>query len=210
MQIIASLVTLIVLLAFLVSLAARRLSGTLRKVAVAAWIVLITLLAVVVFAVAASVSDRAEVAIGATIIFCGVIIAWKRVARSGRIKVLVATALGAAALVFYTIWINLPRPIPQDRIDFVGVWTAASGFRVEIRPDGRGTIRQRREAQDWEHVGIKVAPNFIDTANVEFEGRQMTFIRHGVYARVYTIDKAPFTEGGRQKMILNGIELVRE
>ncbi len=50
----------------------------------------------------------------------------------------------------------------------------------------------------------------IDTANVEFEGRRMTFIRHGAYARVYTIDKAPFTEGGRQKMVLNGIELVRE
>lgn len=210
MQIIASVVVLLVLIAFLVSFAARRLSGTLKRVAFAAWIVLIALLALAVFAVAGSVSDRAEVAIAAAIMFCSVIIAWKRVARSGRIKVLVATALGAAALVVYTIWINPPRPIPQDRLTFVGVWTAGSGFRLEIRPDGTGTIRQHRQAQDWEHVGVKVAPNFIDTANVEFEGHRMTFIRHGVYARVYTIDKAPFTEGGRQKMVLNGIELVRE
>ncbi len=210
MQIIVAVVALIVSLAFLVSFAAPRLSATLRRVARAAWIVLSALLAVVVFAVAASVSDRAEVAIGATIIFCGVIIAWKRVARSGRIKVLVATALGAAALAVYTNWINLPRPIPKNELDFVGVWTAGSGFRLEIRPDGRGTIRQRGQAQDWEHLGVKVAPNVIDTANVEFKGRRMTFIRHGVYARVYTIDKTPFAEGVRQKMVLKGIELVRE
>lgn len=210
MKFIASGIALLVLLAFLVSFAARRLSGTLRRVALAAWIVLIALLALVVVFAAGSVSGRGEVGIGAAIIFCGAIVAWKRVARSGRIKVLVATTLGVAALVVYTVWINLPRPIPQDRLAFVGVWTAGPGFRLEIRPDGTATIRQHRQAQDWEHLAVKVAPDFIETANVEFEGRRMTLIRHAYYARAYTIDKAPFTEDGRQKMVLNGIELVRE
>lgn len=210
MKIIASIIALLVLLAFLTSFAARRLTSTLRRVAFAAWIGSIALLTFVVFFAAGSVSGRGEVGIGTALIFCGVIVAWRRVAGSGRIKVLAAATVGAAALVAYTVWINLPRPIPQDRLAFVGVWTADPGFRLEIRPDGTATIRQRRRAQAREQLGLKVAPDFIETANVEFAGRRMTFIRHAYYARVYTIDKAPFTEGGRQRMVLNGIELVRE
>jgi len=89
----------------------------------------------------------------------------------------------------------------------VGVWTAGPGFRLEIRQDGTAAIRQRRGGQDWEQLGIKVAPDFVETANVEFEGRQMTFMRHAYYARVYKIDKAPFIDAGREKMVLNGIKL---
>jgi hypothetical protein len=210
MQYVASLIALLVLLLLVVSRAARSRLGKAKRVVFAARIVLIVLLALVVTFAAGSVSGRGEVGIGAAIIVCGAIIAWQRLGRSGRIKLLAAATAGATALVVYTIRINHPRPIPEDRVAFVGVWTSDSGFRLEIRPDGTGTIRQRRQAQDGEHLDVKVAPNFIDTANVDFEGHRMTFIRHGFYARVYTIDKAPFFDGSRHKMVLNGIELVRE
>ncbi len=164
---------------------------------------------VILFAVG-SHTGRGEVGIAAVVIVFGPIVAWEHFGRSGKIKLLAAATAGAVALVVYTVWINHPRPIPQDRLAFVGVWTAGPEFRLEIRQDGTATIAQERGGQVWEQLAIKVAPDFIETANVEFEGRQMTVIRHSYYARVYNIDRAPFIEGGRHKMVLNGIELVRE
>jgi hypothetical protein len=210
MQFAASLIALLAVLLFVVSLAARPASGRMKSKAFAARMALIAVLVLVVFFAAGSVSGRYEVGFLTPIVVCGPIVAWKHLARSGRIRLFVAAAAGTAALVVYTVWINDPKPIPEDRMAFAGVWTAGSGFTLEIRPDGTATITQKRGERAWEQLGIKVAPDFVETANVEFDGRKLTVIRHGYYARVYTIDKAPLIEDGRYKMVLNGIELVRE
>ncbi|MBZ5626016.1 MAG: hypothetical protein LAQ69_46105 [Acidobacteriia bacterium] len=210
MNTVLSLIAFLAMLVFVVSWAARSLSGRMKSVAFAVWILLIALLALVVTFAAGSVSGRGEVGIGAAIIVCGPIVAWKHLAASGRIKLLVSATVGVAALVVYAVWINLPRPVAEDRLAFVGVWTAGPGFTLKIRQDGTATINQMRGGQVWEQLAIRVAPDFVETANVEFEGRRMTVMRPGYYGRFYTIDKAPFIESGRQKMVLNGIELVRE
>jgi hypothetical protein len=131
--------------------------------------------------------------------------------KAGRITLLVAAAI-AAALVVYAISANGPRPIAQDRLAFVGVWSAGPAFEIEIRQDGTARINQDRNigGTAWEQLAIKVAPDFIETARVRFEGRQMIVVRPSYYARSYTIDKSPFLDGGRQKIVLNGVELVRK
>lgn len=173
----------------------------------------LAIFAFLVFFIAGSTASSLLVGILAAVIFCAPIVTWRRLRKQGRVVVALACIVAAAAVSVYAVAINRPVPLPADRIDFVGTWTAGPAFTIQIHPTGIVRIDQDRKVGDeaWKQLGIEVALPHIETANVVFEKNQMNVWRPMYeYGRIYTIDKAPFTEGGRRKMVLNGIELVAQ
>jgi hypothetical protein len=121
--------------------------------------------------------------------------------------------LPLALIILGTYILNAPKPIPADKMMFVGTWKTASGFTLQISGDGSATIAQHLsdDGSDYEQLAIKVAPARITNANVEFRGAtHITVVRHGYYAREYRIDQAPHQDGNVYKMVLNGVALVKQ
>jgi hypothetical protein len=112
-----------------------------------------------------------------------------------------------------TYILNIPKPIPVDKEIFVGVWESGSGFELQIMANGTATITQNVEDRgtDYENLNIQVAPAYISTANVEFLGDSILFIvRRAYYARQYRIDKYPYQDSTRYKIVLNGVTLIKQ
>ncbi|MFZ0033933.1 MAG: hypothetical protein WAK60_02950 [Sedimentisphaerales bacterium] len=106
-----------------------------------------------------------------------------------------------------------PTPIPQEKQAFVGVWRSESGFQLEIKAEGTANIKQieNRENQDCKALNIGVAPENIEGMWVKFTGRDnLEVVIPSLYGKVYHIDRAPFVEDGRTKMVLNGVTFVKE
>jgi hypothetical protein len=121
--------------------------------------------------------------------------------------------LPLALIILGAYILNAPKPIPADKMMFVGTWKTASGFTLQISGDGTAMIAQHLSdnGSDYEQLAIKVAPPRIASANVEFSGAtSLTVVRHGYYARQYRIDQAPHQDDGTYRMVLNGVVLVKE
>jgi hypothetical protein len=121
--------------------------------------------------------------------------------------------LPLALIILGAYILNAPKPIPADKMMFVGTWKTVSGFTLQISGDGTATIEQylSDNGSDYEQLAIKVAPARITSANVEFRGAtHLTVVRHGYCAREYRIDQAPHQDGNAYKMVLNSVALVKE
>jgi hypothetical protein len=106
-----------------------------------------------------------------------------------------------------------PTPLPQDRQAFMGVWRSESGFQIAIKAEGTANIKQiaNRESSDCEALNIGVAPENIEGMRVKFTGRDsLEVVIPSLYGKVYHIDRAPFVEDGRTKMVLNGVTFLKE
>jgi hypothetical protein len=175
-----------------------------------AFILFVVILAFVIFFAASSVSSRIEVGVAAALIFSVTIFLWKGRGHAARVGLTAGAVLATIAVLAYTVWMNQPTPLPADKQAFVGVWNAGSQFRLEIRRDGTARITQKRGAAVFNDLGIRVAPDVVETANVTFQEGSMLVSRPTYYARLYRIDRAPQGKDAGHEMVLNGVTLVRE
>lgn len=128
------------------------------------------------------------------------------------IKVLLIVA-PVLLLIIVAFIINQPKPIPNDKILFIGLWKSDFGFELQIMPDGDAIVNQNREdkSSGYENLNIKVAPSHITDLRVYFPGDSILAIRRpGYYAREYKIDKYPYQDSSRYKMVLNGVMLIKK
>jgi hypothetical protein len=141
--------------------------------------------------------------------------------KEGAFPVLLSTVTGFIVLMFILPsivgwavgYFVGPTPIPQEKQAFVGVWRSESGFQLEIKAEGTANIKQieNRESSDCEALNIGVAPENIEGMRVKFTGKSnLEVIIPSLYGKVYHIDRAPFVEDGRTKMVLNGVTLVKD
>jgi hypothetical protein len=144
--------------------------------------------------------------------------------KEGAILVLLSIIIGFLVLMFCLpgigealsgVWgfIERPAPIPQEKQAFVGVWRSESGFQLEIKAEGTANIKQieNRENPDCKSLNIGVAPQDIEGMQVKFTGDGgLEAVIPGNYGKVYHIDRTPFVEDGRTKMVLNGVIFVKD
>ncbi len=174
------------------------------------FILFVVIVAFVIFFAASSVSSHVEVGVAAALIFSLTILLWKRRSHAARVGLAAGAVLATAGVFAYTAWMNQPTPLPADKQAFVGVWNAGSQFRIEIRQDGTARITQNRGAAVFNDLGIRVAPDVVETANVTFQNGSMLVSRPAYYARLYRVDRAPQGKDAGHEMVLNGVTLVRE
>lgn len=144
--------------------------------------------------------------------------------KEGAFPVLLSTVTGFIVLMFLIpglgeavsgVWgyFEGPTPIPQEKQAFVGLWRSESGFQLEIKAEGTANIKQieNRENPDCEALNIGVAPENIEGMQVKFAGKgNLEVVIPGNYAKVYNINRTPFVEDGRTKMVLNGVTFVKD
>ena len=141
--------------------------------------------------------------------------------KEGAFLVLLSTVAGFIVLMFVlppiVSWavgyFAGPTPLPQERQAFVGVWKSESGFQLEIKAEGTANIKQiaNRDNPDYEALNIWVAPKNIEGMRVKFTGgNNLEVAIPSLYGKVYHIDRAPFIEDGRTKIVLNGVTFVKE
>lgn len=102
------------------------------------------------------------------------------------------------------------KPIPEEKRAFIGVWTARSGFTIDVRPEGFADVLQGTgtAASDSQNLNIRVAPAIISHIRVYFRGdTALELISPLNYGRTYRIDRAPYFEHGHRRMVLNGVTL---
>ncbi len=106
-----------------------------------------------------------------------------------------------------------PTPLPQERQAFAGVWRSESGFQLDIKAEGTANIKQiaNHESSDCKALNIGVAPQEVKGMRVKFTGGDnLEVVIPSLYGKVYHINRAPFVEDGRTKMVLNGVTFVKE
>ncbi len=123
------------------------------------------------------------------------------------------TSLSLFLLFVCTLLISCgPKPIPNDKLAFVGQWETSSGFTLEISANGTATLIQYVDQlnPDYERLCIKVGPKTIEGLSVTFTGSErIDVVKPGLYGRTYQIDKAPYQDGDSLKMVLNGVTLIK-
>jgi len=143
--------------------------------------------------------------------FIGLWLFEKMIKLSKIVKVLLI-AIPLVIIVSVTYIMNGPKPIPNDKLSFVGLWNC-SKFELKIMPDGKAVINQNEYDRgfEYEHLNIKVAPSHITDLNVDFRGDSILIVRrHSYYAREFRIDKYPYMDSNNYKMVLNGAILIKK
>lgn len=106
-----------------------------------------------------------------------------------------------------------PKPIPEDKKAFIGVWISDSGFKVDIKSSGTADVTENYNFSnpDDDNLNIGVTPEYSKNMLVEFNGDRLLIIRQPrVRAKEYHIDKNPYQDGDTCKMILNGVLLIKQ
>ncbi|MGA2916087.1 MAG: hypothetical protein ABSE89_08700 [Sedimentisphaerales bacterium] len=160
--------------------------------------------------------------VGVGAFFTGIIGVIK--SKEGAILVFLSTVIGFLVLMFLIPclgeavsgvvgYFEGPTPIPQDKQAFVGVWKSESGFQLEIKAEGLANIRQIADHNkpDCKALNIGVAPQDIEGMRVKFTGDNgLEVVSPGNYGKVYHIDRTPFVEDGRARMVLNGVTFTKD
>lgn len=105
------------------------------------------------------------------------------------------------------------KPIPNNKEDFIGVWSSHSGFMMDITASGVANLREINNPNDFESnkLDVGVTQEYAKNMLVEFEGDSILIIRQPlVRAREYKIDQNPYLDGDTWKMILNGVLLIKQ
>ena len=106
-----------------------------------------------------------------------------------------------------------PKPISKDKGDFIGVWQAYSGFKVEIKASGTADVYEYNLPQNSDNIKliIGVTPQYAMDMLVGFGSDSILIIsKPTVRAREYRIDRNPFLDGDTMKMVLNGVVLIKQ
>ena len=106
-----------------------------------------------------------------------------------------------------------PKPLPSDKIAFVGQWKASSGFTLTINANGTATLFQSIDHAnpDYERLCITVGPKTIEDIPVSFVGDDILEVsKPFLYAKTYKIDRPPYRDGDSVKMVLNGVTLIKQ
>lgn len=115
----------------------------------------------------------------------------------------------------YTSWISCksPKPIPENKKAFIGVWISHTGSKMEIKSSGTADLTENHNSSnpDDDNLNIGVTPKYSKDMLVEFSGDSLLIIRQPtVRAREYHINKNPYQDGDTCKMILNGVLLIKQ
>lgn len=106
-----------------------------------------------------------------------------------------------------------PVPIPDDKKDFIGVWYAHSGFKVEINSNGLANLTQKYDSKDSEDIkmNIGVSPDYANGMQIKFKGDTFLTIIQPLanIGKEYHIDRKPYIDNDTMKMILNGVILIK-
>lgn len=106
-----------------------------------------------------------------------------------------------------------PKPIPENKKAFIGLWIAQNGFKMEIKPQGTADVTDNRYTGNPynDTLIIGVTPEYAKNMLVDFRGDSILIIHQPtVRAREYHINKNPFQDGDTCKMILNGVLLIKQ
>jgi len=106
-----------------------------------------------------------------------------------------------------------PKPLPHDKLIFVGQWKAHSGFTIEIKLDGTADLTQYLDHTDpdYERLCIKVGPPIIRGIPLSFKGDDILEVsKTMLYGKTYKIEQPPHQDGDHIKMILNGVTLIKQ
>ncbi len=106
-----------------------------------------------------------------------------------------------------------PKPIPENKKDFIGQWVSQTGFKMDIKPSGTADLTQNNNSSNPDDIklNIGVTPEYAKDMLVEFRGDSTLIIsRPTVRAREYHIDKNPYQDEETFKMNLNGVVLSRQ
>ena len=106
-----------------------------------------------------------------------------------------------------------PKPIPQNKKAFIGVWLSQTGFKMNIKASGIADLTENTNSSNPDDVklNIGITPKYAKDMLVEFSGDSILIISQPtVRAKEYHIDKNPYQVGDTCKMILNGVLLIRQ
>jgi len=106
-----------------------------------------------------------------------------------------------------------PKPLPNDKLVFVGQWEAHSGFTIDIKANGTAELTQYLDHTDpdYERLCIKVGPPIIKDIPLTFKGDDVLEVsKTMLYARTYKIEQPPYQDGDHIKMVLNGVTLIKQ
>jgi len=106
-----------------------------------------------------------------------------------------------------------PKPIPENKKAFIGVWISHTGFKMDIRSLGTADVTENNNSSnpDDNKLNIGVTPEYSKDMLVEFSGDSLLIIRQPtVRAREYHINKNPYQDGDTCRMILNGVLLIKQ
>jgi hypothetical protein len=104
-------------------------------------------------------------------------------------------------------------PVPEDKKSFIGVWKTGSGFTMDIRENGAAYLKQIGAAgnPDFDPVTIQIAPLNSPEMMAQFKGdTALLLIKPMFYAKQYKIDRAPYQENSKTKLVLNGVIFNKE
>lgn len=106
-----------------------------------------------------------------------------------------------------------PKPIPDDKKAFIGLWVAQTGFKMDIKASGTADITENKYAgnQINDTLNIGVTPEYAKNMLVEFSGDSLLIIHQPtVRGRQYHINKNPYQDGDTCKMVLNVVLLIKQ
>ena len=106
-----------------------------------------------------------------------------------------------------------PKPIPENKKAFIGVWVSHTGFKMDIKPSGTADLTENNNSSnpDDDKLNIGVTSEYSKDMLVEFSGDSILIISQPtVRAKEYHIDKNPHQVGDTCKMNLNGVLLIRQ
>lgn len=101
----------------------------------------------------------------------------------GYIALALALALGACA----------PTPLPQDRMNYVGLWVASDRY-ISIFPEGRLEYKEKLSLGMHNRV----------ESNMEFKGDTIEAMMS-----TFKIDAPPTQDGGETVMVIDGVKFRR-
>lgn len=129
------------------------------------------------------------------------------------IKYLLLSSLVLLYAVTSCISFKKPKPVPDDKKDFIGLWVAQNGFKMDIKASGTADITENKYTgnQINDTLNIGVTPEYAKNMLVEFSGDSLLIIHQPtVRCRQYHINKNPYQDGDTCKMVLNGVLLIKQ
>ena len=128
-------------------------------------------------------------------------------------KLVILSALVAAALLSACSIFDDKTPVPEDKKSYVGLWKTESGFTLDLRENGAAYIKQIGASGNpvFDAVTIMDAPLNSPEMLALFQGDTSILLLKPMYfAKEYKIDRAPFQDKTRTKMVLNGVAFVKQ
>lgn len=124
-----------------------------------------------------------------------------------------------AALITNCSW---GKPLPPDKLAFVGLWKTSTGYGLDFKTNGlvkitedyrmnelKGSLFER----DWNDDNVPIEPGPGGSGfflwNVDFQNDDFLLIYGPGANRRYKINIYPYTETNQTKMFLNGMEFTR-